>query len=103
MSGIADGDSLSWLAATVILFIVFGLLKTGIVVSEMMEDENGKFEIVSRTESLHLLFDKSARFGVKYKRHQLDQKRYAAVLGGMSYIAATLAVLSLIGFAISVV
>lgn len=94
--------SLHWLAASIILLIFFGLLRMGIAVSKMMKDKDGNFEIISRTEGPHLLFDKDANFGVKYTKHQINQKAYEGILKIISYPICALSAFSFIVFCITV-
>lgn len=95
--------SLQWLAAAILLFIFYCLLKIGVVFSEITKTGDGKLEGVSRTVSPHLLFDDKTDLGVKYKKHQIDQKLYAVILNGLSRIVIVVALLASSAFVVTLV
>jgi O-methyltransferase involved in polyketide biosynthesis len=94
MEALSSDYSLQWLVAAIILFIFYGLLKIGVVFSEITKTDNGKFEGTSKTWGFH---------GVTHRKHQIDQKLYAAILNGLSRIVIVGALLSSTAFIVTLV
>ncbi|XAT61241.1 hypothetical protein GN278_11105 [Rhodobacteraceae bacterium Araon29] len=94
MFSLGSEVALDWLAATVIFWIFFGLLKMGVAVSKMTIDKQGKFQMISRIV---------IPFRVKYSNHRIDQALYEKLLTLLSYPVAALGIFTFIGFLLSAI
>ena len=92
---------LYWLTASILFPIFYGLVFIGIAASRMTKDEDGKFKVTGVSEGLYFTSDWKVQCGHNVVSYRVDQEAYERRLKRVSYIPATLSVVSFVGFLVS--